>query len=69
MFGLYKTELVRNEIPWRSLDDLQLATLDWFNHRTLFGGLEHITPAEFEDVHYRQHVPTKPAGTQISQPA
>jgi putative transposase len=32
--GLYKTELVRNRGPWRGLDDLELATLewvDWFN--------------------------------------
>ena len=37
--GLYKTELVRNRGPWRGLDDLELATLewvDWFNHRRLF---------------------------------
>lgn len=27
--GLYKTELVRNKGPWRGLDDLELATLEW----------------------------------------
>ena len=72
MFGLYKTELVRNKGPWRGLDDLELATLewvDWFNHRRLFGELGHIPPAEFEDLHYRQHVPTNQAGTQTNQPA
>jgi putative transposase len=39
IIGLYKTELVRNKGPWRGLDDLELATLewvDWFNHRRLF---------------------------------
>jgi len=72
MFGLYKTELVRNKGPWRGLDDLELATLewvDWFNHRRLFGELGNIPPAEFEDLHYRQHVPTKVAKTQTNQPA
>jgi len=72
MFGLYKTELVRNKGPWRGLDDLELATLewvDWFNHRRLFGELGHIPPAEFEDLYYRQHVPTNQAGTQTNQPA
>jgi putative transposase len=36
--GLYKTELVERHGPWRSLDELELATLeyiDWFNHRRL----------------------------------
>ncbi len=72
MNGLYKTELVRNKGPWRGLDDLELATLewvDWFNHRRLFGELGHIPPAEFEDLHYPQHVPTEPVGTQTNQPA
>ena len=29
MFGLYKIELVLNKSPWRGLDDLELATLEW----------------------------------------
>ena len=72
MNGLYKTELVRNKGPWRGLDDLELATLewvDWFNHRRLFGQLGHIPPAEYEHLHYRQHVPAKVARTQTTQPA
>jgi len=65
--GLYKTELVRNRGPWRGLEDLELATLewvDWFNHRRLFGELGHVPPAEFEANHYRQTVPSQLAGTQ-----
>ena len=57
IFGLYKTELVRNKGPWRGLDDLELATIewvDWFNHQRLFHELGRIPPAEFEDQHYRQ---------------
>jgi putative transposase len=55
--GLYKTELVRNKGPWRGLEDLELATLewvDWFNHQRLFHDLGRIPPAEFEADHYRQ---------------
>ena len=57
---------------WRGLDDLELATIewvDWFNHRRIFGELGDIPPAEFEDLHYPQHVPTEPVGTQTNQPA
>jgi putative transposase len=56
--GLYKTELVRWEGPWRGLDDLELATLgyiDWFNHTRLFADLGYRTPAEVEAEYYRHH--------------
>jgi putative transposase len=62
--GLYKTELVRNKGPWRGLDDLELATLewvDWFNHRRIFHDLGRIPPAEFEDLYYRQPRPAEDA--------
>jgi putative transposase len=59
--GLYKTELVRWEGPWRGLDDLELATLgyvDWFNHTRLHSSLDYKTPAEFEAEYYRHmHTP------------
>lgn len=70
--GLYKTELVRNKGPWRGLDDLELATLewvDWFNHRRLFHELGRIPPAEFEDLHYRQQLSGRVAETHTNQPA
>ena len=49
--GLYKTELIRHRGPWRGLDDVEYATLeyvDWFNHRRLHGELGMLPPAEFE---------------------
>jgi len=58
--GLYKTELVRWEGPWRGLDDLELATLgyvDWFNHTRLHSSLDYKTPAEVEAEYYR-HIDT-----------
>jgi putative transposase len=72
IIGLYKTELVRNRGPWRGLDDLELATLewvDWFNHRRLFHELGRIPPAEFEDHHYRQNTSPDPGETHATEPA
>jgi putative transposase len=72
IIGLYKTELVRNRGPWRSLDDLELATLewvDWFNHRRLFRELGRVPPAEFEDRHYRQNISPDPGETHATEPA
>ncbi len=72
MIGLYKTELVRNRGPWKGLDDLELATLewvDWFNHRRLLHRNGRIPPAEAEDLHYRQPDPGHQATTQTKQPA
>ena len=56
--GLYKTELVERHGPWRSLDELELATLeyiDWFNHRRLHSACGCRPPAEYEALHYDQH--------------
>jgi putative transposase len=49
--GLYKTELVRRAGPWRGIDDLELATLewvDWYNHRRLHSACANVPPAEYE---------------------
>lgn len=55
--GLYKTELIRKRGPWRGLDDVEYATLeyvDWFNHRRLHGELGMAPPVEVEDIYYHQ---------------
>jgi transposase InsO family protein len=72
IIGLFKTELVRNRGPWRGLDDLELATLewvDWFNHRRLFHELGRIPPAEFEEAYYRQNTSTPGTETHATEPA
>jgi putative transposase len=72
IIGLYKTELVRNRGPWRGLDDLELATLewvDWFNHRRLFHELGRIPPAEFEENHYVQTESDHEVETHTIEPA
>ena len=67
VIGLYKTELVRRQGPWRNLDDLEFATLewvDWFNRRRLFSAIGYVPPAEYEAGCYSSHVP---AGTGTQQ--
>ena len=56
LIGLYKTELIRRRGPWKGLDDVELATLeyvDWFNHRRLHSACGDIPPVEYEDTYYR----------------
>ena len=55
--GLYKAEVIRKNGPWRSLDQVELATaawVDWWNHRRLHGATGDIPPAEFEALYYQQ---------------
>ena len=65
--GLYKTEMIRKRGPWRGLDDVEYATLeyvDWFNHRRLHGELGMIPPAEVEAIYYDQLAPALLAASQ-----
>jgi putative transposase len=51
LIGLYKAELVRPEGPWRGVDELELATLNWvhwFNEVRLHSSLGYVPPIEFE---------------------
>jgi putative transposase len=53
--GLYKTELIRRQGPWRNAEHVELATLsyiDWFNNRRLHSELGDIPPNEFEANYY-----------------
>jgi putative transposase len=59
--SLYKAELVRNKGPWRGIDDVELATveyIDWYNNRRLHGELGHLPPAEYEALHAMTHLVT-----------
>jgi putative transposase len=64
--SLYKAELVRNKGPWRGLDDLEMATveyIDWYNNRRLHGELGHVPPAEHEASHAMIQPVTAPLKT------
>ena len=52
---LYKTEVIRRRGPWKSLEAVELATLewvDWFNHRRLLEPIGNIPPAEAEQRYF-----------------
>ena len=56
--SLFKAELVRNRGPWKGIDDLEIAVveyIDWFNHRRLHGEIGLVPPAEHEDAFYRHN--------------
>jgi putative transposase len=64
--SLFKAELVRNKGPWRGLDDLEMATveyIDWYNNRRLHGELGHVPPAEHEALHATTQPVTAPLKT------
>lgn len=55
--GLYKAEVIHKDGPWKGLDQVELATLDWvdwFNNRRLLSSIGDIPPAEYEENYYRQ---------------
>ena len=57
IIGLFKTEVIRRRGPWRSLEAVEFATLewvDWFNNRRLLEPIGNMTPAEAEERYYAQ---------------
>ncbi|HKZ20209.1 MAG TPA: integrase core domain-containing protein, partial [Acidimicrobiia bacterium] len=66
VIGLYKTEVIMRRGPWRHLEAVEFATLewvDWFNNRRLLEPIGNIPPVEFELIYYRnQTTPALAAG-------
>jgi transposase InsO family protein len=57
LIGLFKTEVIRLKGPWRHLEAVEFATLDWvdwFNHRRLLEPIGDVPPAEYEARYYEQ---------------
>ena len=55
--GLYKTELINPQRPWRTVDEVEYATfeyIDWFNNRRLHSEIGNIPPVEAETLFYNQ---------------
>lgn len=51
VIGLFKTEVIRRRGPWKGLEAVEFATLewvDWFNNRRLLEPIGNIPPAEAE---------------------
>lgn len=56
IIGLYKTEVIRRRGPWRHLEAVEFATLEWvhwFNHRRLLEPIGHVPPVELEASYYQ----------------
>jgi putative transposase len=66
VIGLFKTEVIRRRGPWRNIDGVEFAVLewvDWFNNRRLLEPLDYVPPAEYEAAFYRtQSTPDAMAG-------
>jgi transposase InsO family protein len=57
VIGLFKTEVIRLRGPWRGLEDVEFATLEWvwwFNHHRLLEPLGYVPPVEYEEAFYRR---------------
>jgi transposase InsO family protein len=53
--GLYKAELIRRRGPWRTVEQVELATVEyvwWWNNQRLHSELGYRTPAEVETAYY-----------------
>jgi putative transposase len=56
--GLYKTELINRKGPWKTIDQIELATLewiDWYNHRRLHTACDRLPPVEYEQTKAKQN--------------
>jgi putative transposase len=57
VIGLFKTEVIRRRGPWRNMEAVEFATLDWvdwYNNRRLLEPIGNMPPAEAEARHYAQ---------------
>ena len=53
--ALYKTELIRQRGPWRTVEQVELATLEWvwwWSNQRLHSELGYHTPAEVEAAYH-----------------
>lgn len=49
--------MIRQRGPWRGLEDVEFATLEWvwwFNHHRLLEPLGYVPPVECEEAFYRR---------------
>jgi putative transposase len=80
IIGLFKTEVIQRKGPWRHLEAVEFATLDWvdwFNTRRLLEPIGYVPPAEYEAQYYEQcdhpteaeDDPNVSSGTECTEPA
>ncbi len=55
--GLYKTELIHRQGPWRTVEQVELATarwVAWWNRERLHGACADVPPTEFEAAYWQR---------------
>lgn len=60
--GLYKNECVKIDGPFRTIEELELATLSWvhwFNNYRLHSSIGYLTPIEKEQQYYHEMNPQR----------
>ena len=66
VIGLYKTEVIHRRGPWRHLEAVEFAALEWvewFNNRRLLAPIGNVPPTECEQQYYlAQKAPVMTAG-------
>ena len=66
--GLYKNELIKARKPWRSIEEVELATLEWvwwFNNSRLHSELNYQTSVEYEDNYHNSQQAKTPTGALV----
>ena len=57
VIGLYKTECIKLDGPFKTVDEVELATLmwvDWYNTGRLHSAIGYLPPVEYEQGYYDQ---------------
>ena len=55
VIGLYKTEEIHRRGPWKAVEDVEFATLEWgawYNTSRLLEAIGYVSPNEFERAYY-----------------
>ncbi len=63
--GLYKSELIHHEGPWRDVDQVEVATaswVQWFNTERTHSSIDDLTPVEAEHLDYAHTEPLERTG-------
>ncbi|MFB8386583.1 IS3 family transposase [Microbacterium sp. NPDC055910] len=63
--GLYKSELIHHEGPWRDVDQVEVATaswVQWFNTERTHSSIDDLTPVEAEQLDYAHTEPLERTG-------
>jgi putative transposase len=58
--GQYKTECIKQDGPFRTVDELELATCTWveyYNRYRIHSSLDYLTPIEYENEYYETTTP------------